>query len=290
MLATPTPTPPTPASERPLASEVDVFGVTHPGHVRRSNADHFLVASFHRQMRVHVSSLAVEFPPTAAYSRGYLMLVADGVGSLAHAADGSERAIETVARYLLEMSEISLQTDPSREGELVDRLRTAFVRAHEALLSQGEEIVRGTNATTLTMLISCWPKMFVLHVGDSRCYRLRGDVLQRLTIDQTMAQVMLDAGALAPGSAEISRLKHVLVSAVGSSQMEPQLTVTDVERTDRTLLCSDGLTRHVSDDEIHAHMAKRGSTESVCRELVDLALERGGEDNITVVFAKVRDV
>jgi PPM family protein phosphatase len=278
------------ALEKPLPSEIDVFGLTHPGRVRPTNADHFLIASFHRAMRVHASSLDVALPPLSTYSRGYLMLVADGVGGLARASEGSGRAIETIARYVLDMGEVCLQTEPDREDELIARLQSAVHRAHEALLTEDEGTARGSNATTLTMWIGIWPRAFVIHAGDSRCYRLRRGVLDRLTTDQTMAQAMVDSGVLSHDEAKTSRMKHVLVSALGSSQLDPAVTVGDCDRQDVVFLCTDGLTRHVSEDEIREWLSRRGSSEMICRGLIDLALDRGGEDNITAVMGKVRDV
>jgi protein phosphatase len=274
------------ALNKPLPSEIDVFGLTHIGKVRSSNADHFLVASFHRAMRIHASSIRAEaFTPLSTYSRGYLFLVADGVGAFAQAADGSAHAIQSIAQYVLDMAEIGLQAQPTQEAEVAERLRTAVVQAHESLLTLGAS---GRAATTLTMWIGIWPRAFIIHAGDSRCYRLRGGVLERLTTDQTMAQAMIEAGAIRSDSAEASRLKHILISALGSSQMDLQVIMTDTERTDVMLLCSDGLTKHVSDEEIRERLASGAGAVSICSQLVDLALARGGEDNVTVIVGRAR--
>jgi serine/threonine protein phosphatase PrpC len=273
---------------KPLPSEVDVFGLTHPGRKRAVNADHFLVASFHRALKVHASSLdGGALPPLSTDSRGYIFLVADGVGGLIHAKDGSAQATDSIARYFLDSSEISLQTNPEREVEVIERLRASVTRAHEALLAFADQS-GGAAATTITVWFALWPRGFVVHAGDSRCYQLRDGVLDRLTTDQTMAQVMIDAGAMTREAAEGSRLKHVLVSAVGSSQLDLQVVAFDLGWTDRWLLCSDGLTRHVSDDEIRARLGGPRTAEEICRELLALALERGGEDNITIIAARPR--
>ncbi|HEX6053493.1 MAG TPA: protein phosphatase 2C domain-containing protein [Gemmatimonadaceae bacterium] len=277
------------ALEKPLPSEIDVYGLTHRGHVRSENADHFLIASFHRAMHVHASSIpASAFASHSADSRGYVFLVADGVGAFAQAANGSARAIRSVAQCLVDMSEVSLPSDPAREEEVVNRIRAAFAEAHETLLQLDERGEPGSAITTLTMLIAIWPRAFIVHAGDSRAYRLRQGILTRLTTDQTMAQAMIDAGAMTRDSAEASPLKHVLLSALGSAQVDPQVLVQNLERQDVMLLCTDGLTKHVGDDEIHEHMSRPVSSESICGTLIDLALERGGEDNVTVVVGKAR--
>ncbi|PYP60788.1 MAG: serine/threonine-protein phosphatase [Gemmatimonadetes bacterium] len=275
------------ALQRPTLAEVDVFGLTHPGLVRRTNADHFLVASLHRTLHVHATSLGDGIGPQETESRGFLLLVADGVGGLAGAAEGSARAVATVAQHLLHATELCSQMAVANENDAIRNLREAVTDAHRALLAATDEGV--PTASTLTMFASFWPRAFVVHVGDSRAYRYRDGALDRLTTDQTFAQMMVESGALTPAGAEASHLKHVLWSALGSQEVVPEVHITDVTRRGIVLLCTDGLTSHVNDDEIKAHLASCTSAEGTCRALVDLALARGGKDNVTVVIARVRN-
>jgi serine/threonine protein phosphatase PrpC len=275
------------ALQRPTLAEVDAFGLTHPGLVRRTNADHFLVASLHRTLHVHATSIGTDLGPQETESRGFLLLVADGVGGLSGAAEGSARAVSSVAHHLLHATELCSEMATTNEGAAVATLRDAVMVAHRALLAMTEEEGRDS-ASTLTMFASFWPRAFVVHVGDSRVYRYRDGVLDRLTTDQTFAQMMVQAGALTPAGAEKSQLKHVLWSALGSQEAVPEVLVTDVSRRGVILLCTDGLTTHVTDDEIKEHLARCTSAETCCRSLVDLALARGGKDNVTVVVARVR--
>jgi len=276
--------------QKPLPSEIDVCGLTHRGRVRSENADHFLIASFHRAMQVHGSSIPHSaFSALSADSRGYVFLIADGVGAFAQAANGSARAIRSVAQYLVDMSEVTLPTDPEREEQIIARVRDAFVEAHETLQQLDEAGIPGSAVTTLTMLVTIWPRVFLVHVGDSRAYRLREGELTQLTTDQTMAQAMIDSGEWTRATADASPLKHVLVSALGSSRADPQVGVLPLERKDVLLLCTDGLTKHVSDDEIREHLLKPLPSEAVCQSLIDLTLARGAEDNVTVVMGKARE-
>jgi PPM family protein phosphatase len=276
--------------QKPVPAEIDVCGLTHRGRVRSENADHFLIASFHRAMQVHNSSIPdTAFSALSADSRGYVFLVADGVGAFAQAADGSARAIRSVAQYLVDMSEVSLSTDPDREQEIVARVHDAVVEAHRSLLELDEVGIPGSAVTTLTMCVAIWPRLFVVHVGDSRAYRLREGELAQLTTDQTMAQAMVDSGEWTRATADASPLKHILVSALGSSQVDPQVQSLELARRDVLLLCTDGLTKHVSDDEIREQLLRPSSSETVCQSLIDLALARGGQDNVTVVMGKSRD-
>jgi protein phosphatase len=277
------------ALQKPFPAEIDVCGLTHRGRVRSENADHFLIASFHRAMQVQHSSLPpTAFTPHSADSRGYVFLVADGVGAFAQAANGSARAIRSVAQYLVDMSEVSLVTEPDREEEIVARVRAAIEGAHETLLELDEDGIPGSAVTTLTMVVTIWPRLFLVHVGDSRAYRPRDGELTQLTHDQTMAQAMVDSGEWTRATADASPLKHVLVSALGSSRVDPQVRALSLDRSDVLLLCTDGLTKHVSDEEIRDEVMRLSSTEACCQSLVDLALTRGGEDNVTVVIGRAR--
>ena len=276
--------------EKPLLSEIDIFGCTHVGRVRKTNADHFLIATFHRAMKVHASSLPGDNLATfSPDSRGLIAMVADGVGGLARGEDGSAQATDAAARFLLEMREISLQAEPEREAEVIERLRTLATGAHQRLLAFAQR-VGSAAATTITMMIAIWPRLFIVHAGDSRGYRLRDGVFEQFTTDQTMAQAMIDAGAMSRETAERSNLKNILISALGGSQFDMQVVTSDLRRSDRFLLCTDGLTRYVSDEEIKELLASRQTAESICHRLRDLALERGGADNVTVIVAGPRMV
>jgi serine/threonine protein phosphatase PrpC len=283
-----TATQPSVAHDRPLMAEIDVCGMTHQGHVRATNADHFLVASFHRTMRVHATSLRDAPGTQETESRGILLLVADGVGAAAEAGDGAARALTTVAQHLLHESEICSQLVADRRDYAVEHLRESVVKAHQKLIEAGESDEKSHRATTLTMYAAFWPFAFILHVGDSRLYRFRDGVLERLTTDQTVAQMMIDSGAMSAAAAERSPLKHVLWSAVGSAEIVPEVVVTDCTRRGVVLLCTDGLTKHVTDDEIAAHMSRHAPAETTCKSLIDLALARGGTDNVTVVMGRTR--
>ena len=276
------------SSLKPLPTELDVFGLTHVGRVRKENADHFMVASFYRAMRVHASSLANPAEPVLSRdSRGYLLLVADGVGSLVNGPEASARAADAIAQSLLQMGEISHAGDAEREARMKERLCEFIKDAHEALLAYAAE-EGGATATTITCALALWPRAFIAHVGDSRCYRYREGRLERLTTDQTMAQAMIDAGVVKPGSPEAARMGNVLISALGGNEVDIQVHSHDLQRNDRWLLCTDGLTKHVSEKEIAEVVGGTRTAEEMCTHLRDLALERGGEDNVTVVAGRLR--
>jgi len=272
---------------RPSMSEIDTFGLTDRGRVRKVNNDHFLIASFHRNLRVHYTSIPGGIGHHETESRGFLFLVADGVGGLTSAGEGSALALSTLTQHLLHATEICSEMVLTQMEKSAEELRNAVMQAHHTLVEMGRQGA-GKPATTLTMYAAFWPRAFIVHVGDSRLYRLRDGELTRFTADQTYEQLMLESGAIKPGSPEATRLKNVLWSAVGNDEVVPQIVPTDLTRRDVVLVCSDGLTKHVSDDEIRDRMARDESSEATVRALMDLALARGGSDNVTVVVGKIR--
>lgn len=271
---------------RPELAEIDVFGMTDPGRVRKVNADHFLVASFHRAVQVHHTSVEEDLGPTRTQNRGFMMIVADGVGGSPNAGEGSAEAVKAMVQHLLHATELTSSLVLLDESDAAEQLRVAVMEAHAALLRKGEAEGRRP-ATTLTMFAGFWPRVFIVNAGDSRYYRLRNGKLERWTVDQTMAEAMVAQGAMTREKAEGSRLKHVLYSAVGNEELRPEVQVIDIVRRDRHLLCTDGLTKHVSDDEIQERLARDERSEDTVRALIGLALERGGTDNVTVIVCRI---
>ena len=280
---------PSSPERRPHQSDIDVHGLTHLGLVRTENQDHFLIASMEKALRVVTTSLDQgALDALQGGSRGYLFCVADGVGS----GDGrraSSTALRAIVQHVTAFANLYAHFDHAEEERFAGELRQGVLHGHEVLRQQLEADGQKSGlATTLTMVAVLWPHAFLVHVGDSRCYRLREGRLELLTRDQTLAEALKDDGALTPPEADRSPLKHVLVSALGSTEATPQTNVEECRWDDVMLLCTDGLTKHVSDDEIAAALAGLTDAEQACRDLVALALERGGSDNVTVVIGRLR--
>ena len=274
---------------RPKRQDVDIFGMCHLGLVRKENQDHFLVASLHKSMQLHQTTLPHEgLGSLTSGARGYVFLVADGVGSTPWGEQASGSALRAIADYVIHGMDVEAAPDIDHDHRVVDRLRRSVEHGHQAIKDAGEAEGKRGMATTLTMVTIHWPRAYVVHVGDSRGYRLRQGVLTQVTKDQTMAQAMIDAGALTPAAAEQSRLKHILWSALGGKEATPEVSTLDCEWEDVMLLCSDGLTKHVSDEEIRQELLQSTSAEHSCHALIDLALSRGGSDNVTVVIGRLR--
>jgi protein phosphatase len=273
--------------KRPRDEDLDFFGITHPGRVRQENQDHFLYATLHKTMRVWGTSLPnpelLELPSQRLASFG---LVADGVGGRTGGETASRAALEAVAGYVTHAMH-SFYTADDEEGAFQEALQDAARQSHEAVVARARESgdQRGM-ATTLTAMIAIWPVLYILHVGDSRCYRFRNGVAEQLTRDQTMAQDLVDSGVLPADRAPRSPFANVLSSSLGGATTQPVVVRTDVQWGDIILLCSDGLTKHVSAQRIAERLGSLTSSEQACRDLVEDALAGGGSDNVTVLVLR----
>jgi protein phosphatase len=222
-------------------------------------------------------------------SRGYIFLVADGVGGRPDGAEASGTALRTIAHYVTNLTDLYRRLDSDKEAAFLAELQQSVVQSHQVLIEEAKRQGGGPGgATTLTMVAVLWPRAYLVQVGDSRCYRLRNGELERVSKDQTVAQALVDSGALSAKEAAISPLRNVLASALGGDEAMPQTVAEDLAWDDVMLLCTDGLNKHVSDDEIRAELRGITSAEASCRALVGLALERGATDNVTVVIGRLR--
>ena len=274
----------------PHRENADIHGVTHPGLVRKENQDHFLIGTIHKLLQVYQTSVPGDtMGNLTSPSRGFVFLVADGVGGGPGGKEASRTALQAVVDYVVRTMDLYVQIDSAAELEYLADLLHSVEKSHELVRrSRSRDDDDETGATTLTMVCIRWPRAYMIHVGDSRCYRLRNGELELLTVDQTMAQAMVESGALSPDQAERSALKHVLYSAIGGSRAEPYTFATDVEWNDVMLLCTDGLTKHVSDAEIRDALRRCDDAKATAEELLQLVLDRGASDNTTVIVGRLR--
>ena len=274
---------------RPADDELDMFGITHQGKVRTENQDHFLVSTVHPQVVIHGTSLPnPDKLPLRGTRFATVLVLADGVGGAAAGSEAARLATEAVTRYVASTMRSYHAAGSSTEAELLESLKETAIEAHNTVRSEAASHPKQQGmATTLTVVVVVYPWAYVVQVGDSRCYFFSGGKLQLLTRDQTVAQSLIEQGLMPPERLEASPFRHVLSSAIGSDEALPVVTPFDIsERGSLILMCSDGLTKHVSDGEISDHIRNMKSSEQVARELLDLALERGGRDNITIIAAR----
>ncbi|HEY7194700.1 MAG TPA: PP2C family serine/threonine-protein phosphatase [Gemmatimonadales bacterium] len=274
---------------KPRDEDLDLFGLTHPGLIRSENQDHFLIGTLHRELVTHGTSLTMlEHVPLRGERFATFAVVADGVGGSSDGAAAAKRAVETIAQYVQSTLRCFAAADPGHEAAFIEALRGAAVDADAAVRALGSDGSHYGPATTLTLAIGVWPRAYVLQVGDSRCYVYDDVGLRCLTRDQTVAQELVDSGRLSPEEVQRSPFKNTLVSAIGGRSAEPVITALNQQEGAVFLLCSDGLTRHVSDAELADCLGGLQSAEQACHSLLQLALERGGHDNITIIIGRAR--
>lgn len=280
-----------------MSITIDCHGESHVGKHRPANEDQFLIADLNKSMRVHQTSLGLSHQTRLfGGSQGKLLLVADGLGGHESGERASTLAVDGVANYILNAMDWFFRLNKENEASFEEELKEAFKHSQSMIDAEAEAIPqRRGMATTLTMAYIDWPKLYVVHVGDTRCYHVHGSSIDCLTTDHTVAQLTRAASGGEDGftlkedeTKSNNPMDHALWNVVGGpdGSLEPQITKTKLAVGDSLLLCSDGLTRYLSDKELIKMIAKDCATKEICEQFVKLANERGGKDNITAVLAK----
>ena len=214
----------------------------------------------------------------SGYAGPGLLLVADGMGGHAAGELASATAVATLAAIPAPVDETGALDGLTEAVNAIGDRIAATIEAEPELTGMG---------TTLTGILWLGERLVVVHVGDSRAYVLRDGELEQITHDHTYVQTLIDAGRLTEEEAAVHPRRSLLMRALdGMNPVDPDLIVLQAHAGDRYLLCSDGLSGVVTAQEIAAHLRIGDPTGCVTR-LVDLALERGAPDNVTVVVADV---
>lgn len=271
-----------------MSGPIDCFGLTDRGRVRGHNEDQFLIADLDRSMLVRQTSL-----DTDDHTRlrggpwGHLFVVADGVGGAAGGRRASGLVVKTLTRYVLHTMPWFFRLRPDGEDDLGDELRAALEACRDAVAAAAVQPGLGQMGTTVTLAYVLGPRLYVVHAGDSRAYLARGGKLFPLTRDHTVAQAMADRGTLTQEEADKSRWGRVLTKCVSAAEgrVAPDVHKVRLRAGDTLLLCTDGLSKSVSDERV-AGLLAGGTSEDAARRLVAAANDAGGEDNVTVVVAR----
>lgn len=214
-------------------------------------------------------------------SRGSVFMVCDGMGGHAAGQIASELACKTFIDVYLNHPAV----------EIEQALKAGVIAAHRYVSDVGQAVAaRKGMGTTLSGLVLRQGMYYVAQVGDSRIYRLRQGVLIQLTHDHTWVDEMMRMGKLTMEEAENHPYKHVLTRAIGGEgPVEPDILADQLEEGDIFLLCSDGLTNHVTDEQMTLILGDHGPSEA-CWRLVGAALQGGGSDNCTVMIVRVDEI
>jgi protein phosphatase len=221
-------------------------------------------------------------PAAQIASHGHLLIVADGMGGHAGGEIASRLAVDTFREKYFR-AQLASGDDPAPV------LRAALYEANNRIVQRGEEHpeLRGMG-TTCTAAVIRGDHLWIAHVGDSRLYRFRSAALELLTVDHNLAASLLSEGKINAAEAETHRGRHILTRALGvRTRVEPDVTAAPlrIEAGDRLLLCTDGLNRGVSDQQLVEVLAEEEEAGAAVERLVEMAKAAGGPDNITLVLA-----
>jgi PPM family protein phosphatase len=251
------------------------YGKTDIGLRRTNNEDGFVIRDLAGE-KTFEPAVVVEQP---IGSRGVLLAVCDGIGGHHAGEVASSLALETLETEMQRLSRACPRPELfKRAVEVVNKRVWTEASLHPKLSGMG---------TTLTAALICQRRVLIAHVGDSRAYFARGGHVEQITKDQSIAGQLVASGTMTEEQARRTPFRHVLLQAVGTKErVEIALDGIELARGDTLLLCSDGLSGKVGIVELASHLA--GNDPKVCADaLVALANERGGEDNITVVIARI---
>jgi serine/threonine protein phosphatase PrpC len=239
--------------------EFEAAGVTDQGRTRKSNEDAF-------GLNLSKSDAACNF------------VVCDGMGGAAAGEVASRLAVDAMLRAM-NAAEVTRET-----------FQRAVDAANESVHRSAEQHPsRAGMGTTLVAMAVRGNHAWVAHVGDSRCYRLRGNRLEQLTHDHSLVDEQVRLGQLTPAQAETSPMRNVITRAVGTQDaVDADLIEFEVAPGDLYLLASDGLMREVDDEQIAHILRVAGDLKSTCEQLIGAANDAGGHDNITCVLARAR--
>ncbi len=259
---------------------IDCAGHSDVGKERKNNEDQFLIADLNRSIVVQQTTLSVEQQTIMlGGAEGKLMVVADGAGGHASGERAAELAVHTITHYALNTMAWFFRLDQAHQGDLVDELQKGLERCHQMLARDAQSHPENrTMATTLTMAYVLWPRLYILHVGDSRTYIQRQGKIYQITQDHTYADNLAD-----------SRYAGVLWNALvadSAKEVRPEVHKTELKLDDTLLLCTDGLNKHVTDNEISKVLTDYTPAENAARVLVEKANKGGGTDNTTVIVGR----
>jgi PPM family protein phosphatase len=255
--------------------KLSAYGRTDVGRHRKTNEDGFVIRDLTSETTFE-PAVVVRQP---VGGRGILLAVCDGIGGHQAGEVASSLALETLETEMQRLSEACPRPQLFEKAvEAVNRRVWTEASLHPKLSGMG---------TTLTAALICPERAVIAHVGDSRAYFARGGRAEQITKDQSIAGQLVAAGQLTEEQTKKTPFRHVLLQAVGTKErVEIALDGIDLVPGDTLLLCSDGLSGKVGIADLARYLAEddpRGCGDA----LVALANERGGEDNITVVIARV---
>lgn len=272
---------------------VEIHATSHIGRVRKGNEDNYLLLNVGLEKAwtsdQEDGEFVIESHKFEINGNGIVMAVSDGMGGALAGEVASTMAVETVSEKLLDEDTHSTLSPEQNDHHLINRLYDATVFANSLIHQQGrsDPQYQGMGATFTGIGVTPGAAD-IIQVGDSRAYLVRNRKIYQVTKDQSLVQQLIDAQQISAEEAETHTLKNVILQALGAqNEIYPVSARVEPCRDDIYLLCSDGLSNKVSAAEMQQIVLDNiDELQNSCAELVKLANENGGEDNITVVVAK----
>jgi serine/threonine protein phosphatase PrpC len=278
----------------PHPIHVEISARTDRGPCRDTNEDAYLVFRTGRFLQRVQSSIPQEELESRFDVAGHIMAVADGMGGAAAGEIASQEALVEAFRLILRSPKwlLSLDNPATRDTEIreyFERTKGYIAGVHASLTrhAHADPSVAGMG-TTLTVAYSVGLDLFVAHVGDSRAYLYRKGVLRHITRDHTVAQFLADRGTISQEEVETHPQRHFLTSVVGGGLESAggDLHHVPLKLGDAVVVCTDGLTGVVRDEEMAEVLRSAPSCDDACGSLVALAIQRGAPDNVTMIVAR----
>lgn len=273
---------------------VEIHATSHIGRVRRGNEDNYLLLNISHSKAWTSSQepdeFIIESQEFEIDENGIVLAVSDGMGGALAGEVASKMAVETVSEKMLH-DDLDKTIAPANFNDcLIGKLYDATVYANYLIHQQGRSDAQfqGMGATFTGVGITN-DAVDVIQVGDSRAYLVRGGKIYQVTKDQSLVQQLIDARQISPEEAETHTLKNVILQALGAqNEIYPVSARLMPQRDDVLLLCSDGLSNKVTAAQMQKIVLDNADhLEIACAELVKDANANGGEDNITVILAKL---
>ncbi|MGE5304797.1 MAG: Stp1/IreP family PP2C-type Ser/Thr phosphatase [Alphaproteobacteria bacterium] len=257
---------------------IRAFGMSDVGLVRTNNEDSFLIAD-------HNEIISPEDPFSCVETEeANIFLVADGMGGANAGEVASRMAVDLVARSIIDQMKNKRAVG---RGRFIKIFRQAVQEANRIIFEEARtnNESRGMG-TTLTAAAVCGTAVYFAQAGDSRAYLLRNGTITQMTMDQSLVAQLVAAGSLSPEDAKVHPRRNVILQALGVQRhVDVVMSFAELKQGDEVVLCSDGLWGKVEPEEI-AEVVGKYDGPGACRNLIALARERGGDDNITVIVAR----
>jgi serine/threonine protein phosphatase PrpC len=255
---------------------LEVYGRTDIGKVRQHNEDAFVIADLMASCPIHAMPQPIDL---AVGPQGVLLAVSDGMGGAQASAVARAFALQALRRG------VNTAEASTAETALTASVRHSERKVWDVAVGSG----RDSDGPTIAVVLIQGNRAFIAEIGDSHAYVLRGSSLVRLTRDQNCGELHMDEGGLSRESVETLPYNNVILQAIGTrASVIVTLNRLSLRQGDRLLLCSDGLSKKLKEGELRAIVTSTPILDVACRQLVELANARGGEDNITVVLAEMR--